>query len=747
MKTWKMMSWLLAILLIASTFAVAQVPPAPTNLTVGPQPNAIGALLRWQGSSNVAGYRIYKAFDSAAVFIRIASVQILTFTDYMVGPGHVYRYYVTAFNQAGESGPSNTVVFTVPPPPPRVTGTITGAVTDDSTGLPIRGAQIEFRRTSGIQYPWAITDSLGLYSVVLDTGRYVISAGKHGYRMEWFDNSPNVTGATPVFVGAGSTVTANFGLSPFTPPPPPTPVRGTIAGTIVSDSTGVPIGAVRVRFYRTSGHSTFREARTDSLGMYQAQLDTGRYIVYASKFGFRPEYFDNSPTPNGATPVRVTANATSTANFGLANATPPPPRPLVNVSGTVTDSATGMPIANATVAIVRTPRGVNFIQGMNGTPGGMPTEIQFLSGFGRMHGVLWHGRTDPNGNYTGRVPAGETYIVFSGAAGYFPEWFDNKRSPLDADRLTLLRDTSGINFALNINPVVQNSIAGLVIDSLGTGVPSHVVLFQPTPNGPRAVLHVVTDSLGSYSFRYLRTGRYFLKALPVSGYAPAWYKAGAFGVQTWQNADTVVASGNVTGINIGVVPVTEGGVSFIAGRVTSTIGSAGGAIVYAVVVGSTRPAGFDFAESNGNFSIENLAPGSYRIVVDKEGFVQNGTATYDVGSSNNFQITTAAASIGPVAPTGVTPTETVPLRHQLSQNYPNPFNPTTNFEVRIANLALVSLRVYDLLGREVATLVNGYLPTGTYNFEWNAADLASGVYMYRLQAGSYSETRRLVLLK
>ena len=93
--------------------------------------------------------------------------------------------------------------------------------------------------------------------------------------------------------------------------------------------------------------------------------------------------------------------------------------------------------------------------------------------------------------------------------------------------------------------------------------------------------------------------------------------------------------------------------------------------------------------------------------------------------------------------------------YELSQNYPNPFNPTTNFELRIANFGFVSLKVYDILGGEVATLVNEVKQPGEYTVQWNAEGIASGVYYYRLvakpissgQAGDYLETRKLLLIK
>jgi hypothetical protein len=83
----------------------------------------------------------------------------------------------------------------------------------------------------------------------------------------------------------------------------------------------------------------------------------------------------------------------------------------------------------------------------------------------------------------------------------------------------------------------------------------------------------------------------------------------------------------------------------------------------------------------------------------------------------------------------------------LLQNYPNPFNPETTVEFRLQKTAYVSLRVFDLLGREVAVLVNDIKPAGVYSVRFSAEGLASGVYFYRLQAGTFFDTRRMLLTK
>jgi lysophospholipase L1-like esterase len=83
----------------------------------------------------------------------------------------------------------------------------------------------------------------------------------------------------------------------------------------------------------------------------------------------------------------------------------------------------------------------------------------------------------------------------------------------------------------------------------------------------------------------------------------------------------------------------------------------------------------------------------------------------------------------------------------LGQNYPNPFNPSTDIEYRIANFGLVTLKVYDTLGKEIAKLVNTSQPAGTYIVQWNVSNTPSGVYFYRLTAGEFSETKKLILMK
>ena len=98
--------------------------------------------------------------------------------------------------------------------------------------------------------------------------------------------------------------------------------------------------------------------------------------------------------------------------------------------------------------------------------------------------------------------------------------------------------------------------------------------------------------------------------------------------------------------------------------------------------------------------------------------------------------------------TGITPIGTVtPVDYTLSQNYPNPFNPTTKINFAIPKSGMVTLKVYNVLGKEVATLVNQNMTAGTYNYEFNASNLSSGIYFYKLDVNGFSQVKKMSLVK
>jgi len=91
--------------------------------------------------------------------------------------------------------------------------------------------------------------------------------------------------------------------------------------------------------------------------------------------------------------------------------------------------------------------------------------------------------------------------------------------------------------------------------------------------------------------------------------------------------------------------------------------------------------------------------------------------------------------------------ETNPTKYALYQNYPNPFNPSTLIKYDVPEKSFVSIRIYDLLGEELASLVNEYKPAGSYEVQFNASNFGSGIYFYKIQSDNFIETRKMVLMK
>lgn len=122
------------------------------------------------------------------------------------------------------------------------------------------------------------------------------------------------------------------------------------------------------------------------------------------------------------------------------------------------------------------------------------------------------------------------------------------------------------------------------------------------------------------------------------------------------------------------------------------------------------------------------------LLLDSEGFLYAGSEGRSVFRSRNTT-------------TGVDDRINVLTQYKLGQNYPNPFNPNTAIDYQVANSGNVSIKVYDILGNEVKVLINEYKTAGRYKVNFNASNFASGVYIYKITAGSYIESRKMVLLK
>ncbi|MBE2225943.1 MAG: carboxypeptidase regulatory-like domain-containing protein, partial [Ignavibacteria bacterium] len=199
-------------------------------------------------------------------------------------------------------------------------------------------------------------------------------------------------------------------------------------------------------------------------------------------------------------------------------------------------------------------------------------------------------------------------------------------------------------------------------------------------------------------------------------------------------------NGQVDRINNSINPYTISGQAFQNGSLDAAPAPLKNAVIY--VLQDSVYKNFGITNSNGEYIAANLPPGTYTLTARRIGFApvtQNVTITNSNLQNINFNFG---------SPIGIEVISLeVPSRFSLSQNYPNPFNPVTNIKFSVPKTGVVNLTVYDAAGREAAMLFNGELSEGTYNYDFDASQLASGIYFYRLEAGEFTQTKKMVLVK
>jgi uncharacterized delta-60 repeat protein len=139
---------------------------------------------------------------------------------------------------------------------------------------------------------------------------------------------------------------------------------------------------------------------------------------------------------------------------------------------------------------------------------------------------------------------------------------------------------------------------------------------------------------------------------------------------------------------------------------------------------------------------ENMSDAANNILID------NTNNVYITGSSSSAATQDDIVTIKYAQSVGITPiSSNVPGGFKLSQNYPNPFNPSTKIKFDVAKESFVSLQIYNSLGKEVAVLSNNKLATGSYEADWNAASFPSGIYYARINAGGFTDVKKMMLVK
>ncbi|HEY6952788.1 MAG TPA: T9SS type A sorting domain-containing protein [Bacteroidota bacterium] len=550
--------------------------------------------------------------------------------------------------------------------------------------------------------------------------------------------------------------------------------NGVLTGK-VTDTLSHPIANVMVEAYRRNSDDWFSfRTRTDSLGNYRitsidpsvyvngAVVPSTEYYVHAIPLShdYFGQWYNGANSADQATAIAVPDSpAVATADFRLRS------RNTVSLRGTVAGSVTdtsGLAITQhgTVVFFVNADFAVNSASDFRGSFDFDRDSDARLDGDSHM---VFKTRVDSLGHYTMKIPAGK-YIAFAKSPGYSIEFYNDKSDILSADVITVFPDIMAIpvsptNFSLvPLPPVVLGQISGQVEDTVkNVGVRARVIAFRDrwsagvTDDFDFQHTYVTdADSTGNYTFTNLLPGSYIILAVPLGNYAPVFYNNGTQTL-SWKNATRITVNGNVvTGINIFVKPIPDSarGFTLISGNVSASSGSAAGAIVYATYANGDI-AGYAFADANGNYTISGIAPGTYTVNADLSGYMIAGGKQASPTYGPNGGPVPASANLSAQPLTGVTTPSTgaVPTTYMLEQNYPNPFNPSTTINYSLPSPTRVVLKVFNMLGQEVETLVNQVQTAGKYQVVFRAANLASGVYFYQLHAGNSLQTKKMLLMK
>lgn len=215
----------------------------------------------------------------------------------------------------------------------------------------------------------------------------------------------------------------------------------------------------------------------------------------------------------------------------------------------------------------------------------------------------------------------------------------------------------------------------------------------------------------------------------------------------WQTASVIYPASNLGNIDISVFRlVSSTANNSIGGKVMrlTTAVYAGIKDAFVYVKNGNTFVKTGITDSIGVYHLQSLPSGNLKVIINRLGYsgdssIVNVTPT-SIIDSVNFYLNRLYINVNPIG-------KTIPSEFKLYQNYPNPFNPVTTIRFNVKENMFVSLKVFDLLGREVSSLINEKLNAGEYSVPFYGTYLPSGVYFYRLWAGDFSETKKMLLLK
>ena len=500
----------------------------------------------------------------------------------------------------------------------------------------------------------------------------------------------------------------------------------TVSGNVKYENNE-PAQFIYVQLYGVDSSKTYY-TYTDASGNYSVQVHKDSYYIYAKVpynagyvLTYRLKYYDNKSSLAEADLVEVNDNI-SDIDFTF------PVLIKGTISGTVKDAVTQQPLSNTLIEFYT-------------------AEILADSN------VVY---TDQNGNYTIGVFEGNYILNAVSFTGYYRQYYKEAYNPFDATPITVSQDSlnvTGIDFYLTSPEPGSNIIRGQVRDKSGYFI-SNVQVYAIPLSGENWIESKTNYIIGEYILRDLKNGEYIL-LFYKEGFTSEFYN----NTYQWEDAFIFNLTGNqnITVSDVYLDSLNSFG-GEILGNVSTNSGSSLSGTLLSAINSSGKVVSSILSGYNGNYLIPYLENGSYNIKASKIGY-----STCEYSGEVQIDLTNNPVAQGINIFIDITGIEEdrkiVPEFFELFRNYPNPFNPSTTIKYSIPKLSFVTIKIYDVLGSEVATLVNEEKPVGTYEIEFNSTvgsfQLASGIYFYRLQVidpesssgQDFVETKKMILLK
>jgi len=506
-------------------------------------------------------------------------------------------------------------------------------------------------------------------------------------------------------------------------------VTAKASGNIFDETTLAPLGRARVEFIPTSmmfGPPSF--AISDSAGNFKLKLKPGEYFIFAGAEGYLPEFFDNVIMMQQATKVNFKNGDSLSFAFGLKKFVLPN---IFSIAGNVKD-VSGNP-QKALITAVTTNR----------KPNHMPEP----------QGHSFTVRTDDAGNFKIYAKENDTLVLFITPFNHAlqKQFYNGKTTFETADRIVVNQNITGVDVTLAAKVVYANGISGTVNDSAtASPLKAKVYAYQKRMNNRNGSRNfVLTDSLtGSYSLANLEPGTYYLLAA-ARGYRPSFFKYDGTSTHNWRNADSVVVTdaGIVTDINFKLNRIDTTGSAIVYGYIHDGNGNNVEGAVATLINENGVVVNATISDLDGSFVMEGLSSGSYQLTSSMVDYSASSQSNVTLESANNYVSADIVVTSDAVTGVESSNNNAVVSSYSIDQNYPNPFNPTTVISYQLPANGLVTIKVYNVIGKEIATLVNEYQQSGKYSKTFSANELTSGVYFYTIKSGSFSATKKMILLK